>query len=187
MPPGEISTSGKLGPWKTEQRDETPISGSYSFRHADLSAIAAVGGLLSSARKFDGVIRQLHVWGATDTPQFKVLRTGHRFALKTQFDAHVNATNGDVNLRRLDAKLGHTVLRGLGNILPNEQHRRTTTLDFATQDGRIEDILYLFVKGSRSPLRGITRCRGYVILPGGKSHSCTKWLSKRILVLRRLG
>ena len=168
LPPGEISVSGKLGPWKTEQRDETPISGSYSFWHADLSAIAGVGGLLSSGGKFDGVIRQLHVWGETDTPQFEVLRTGHRFALKTQFDAQVNATNGDVILRGLDAELGDTILRGKGKIVPDAQHRRSTTLDFATQDGRIEDILYPFVKASRSPLNGVTNCRGYVILPGGK-------------------
>src|SRR5689334_14935073 len=35
-PPGEVHASGKLGPWKTDSPIETPISGKYSFRHADL-------------------------------------------------------------------------------------------------------------------------------------------------------
>jgi hypothetical protein len=167
LPPGEITASGRLGPWKTERREETPISGSYAFRHADLSAIKGIGGLLSSDGKFQGTIRQLHVSGATDTAEFEVVSTGHRFPLKTKFDAEVNATNGDLILQRVEAKLGETGLTAEGSVLPDAQHRRTATLDFVTQDGRIQDILFPFVKGPRSPLNGVTSCRGRVILPAG--------------------
>lgn len=168
VPPGEISASGKLGPWNREHREQTPISGSYSFRHADLSAIHGIGGLLSSDGKFQGTIRQLQVQGTTNTPQFEVVRTGHRFPLKTEFDAEVNATNGDVILQHVEAKLVNTNLTAQGSIVPNPQGRRTATLDFVAQDGRIQDILFPFVRGPRAPLNGVTSCRGRVILPGGK-------------------
>jgi hypothetical protein len=37
-PPGEITTSGKLGPWNADEVGKTPVSGEYMFEHADLGA-----------------------------------------------------------------------------------------------------------------------------------------------------
>lgn len=168
IPPGEVEASGKLGPWKTEQRDATPIEGSYTFRHAKLDAIDGIGGELSSDGKFHGTIRQLEVQGSTDTPQFEVAVTKHRFPLSTRFTAEVNATNGDVFLHHIDAKLLDTEIALQGEVVPDEHHRRTATLDFESQRGRIQDILFPFVRNPRSPLTGVTSFRGHVALPAGK-------------------
>ncbi|MBV8894002.1 MAG: hypothetical protein JO266_18880 [Acidobacteria bacterium] len=167
LPPGEIAASGKLGPWQSEARENIPIAGSYFLRRADLSAIGGIGGLLWSNGKFQGMIRQLHVEGTTETPEFEVIRTHHRFPLKTKFDAEVNAINADVILRRIEATLGKTNLVAQGTVVPDQQHRRTATLDFLAHDGRIQDILFPFVGGARSPLTGVSNCRGRVVLPAG--------------------
>jgi hypothetical protein len=167
MPPGEISASGKIGPWNTQHRDETPVEGSYTFRHADLSAIKGIGGELSSDGKFQGPLRRLNVQGSTDTPRFEVAVNKHRFPLSTRFRAEVNATNGDVFLRHIDAKLLDTEIALEGEVVPDEHHRRTATLDFESQQGRIQDILFPFLKEPRSPVTGVTSFRGRVVLPAG--------------------
>jgi AsmA-like C-terminal region len=168
IPPGEVEASGKLGPWNTRQREETPIEGSYTFRHANLGVISGIGGELSSDGKFRGTIRQLNVQGSTDTPQFQVHINQHRFPLHTEFIAEVNATNGDVILHHIDAKLLDTEIALQGEVVPDPHHRRTATLDFESQQGRIQDILFPFVKDPRSPVTGVTSFRGRVILPAGK-------------------
>jgi hypothetical protein len=167
IPPGEISASGKIGPWKQKQRDETEISGSYSLRHADLRAIGGIGGVLSSQGKFRGTVKELRVAGDTDTPQFEVTSTKHQFPLHTSFQAQVNATTGDVILQQVEARLSDTNIVGQGTVIPDAQHRRTATLDFTAQNGRIQDILFPFVHGPHSPVNGITSFRGRVILPSG--------------------
>ena len=35
-PPGEITASGRFGPWKTGDAGQTPVSGDYTFQNADL-------------------------------------------------------------------------------------------------------------------------------------------------------
>ena len=168
LPPGEITAKGKLGPWDP-QHGETRIEGSYSFRHADLGAIEGIGGILSSDGKFKGTIRQLEVTGTTETPEFEVRDNHHRFPLSTNFSAQVNATNGDVVLQHVSAKLRETELDITGAIVPDPQrHRRTATLDVTAQNGRIQDIMFPFVHAPRSPLTGVTSWRARVVLPGGK-------------------
>ena len=167
IPPGEISASGKIGPWKEQQRDETKISGSYSFQHADLSAIPGIAGLLSSEGKFQGTVRQLHVTGDTDTPQFEVTSTKHQFPLRTHFEAEVNGTTGDVILQHVQAKLSDTEIVGQGTVMPDSQHRRTATLEFSADEGHIQDVVFPFVHKPRSPVNGIASFRGRVVLPSG--------------------
>ncbi len=167
VPAGEVEASGRLGPWKKEQRDETPIEGSYTFRNANLGTIHGIGGELSSDGKFSGTMRRLSVQGSTATPQFEVDVTKHRFPLSTRFDAEVNATNGDVFLHHVNAKLLDTEIEMEGRVVPDEDRRRTATLDFESPQGRIQDVLFPFVKGPRSPVTGATSFRGRVVLPAG--------------------
>src|SRR5882724_388778 len=51
LPPGDIQSSGKFGPWQREHPSQTPVSGSYTFRHADLSVFHGISGILSSDGK----------------------------------------------------------------------------------------------------------------------------------------
>ena len=154
-PPGEISTEGDFGPWADGHPQDTPMSGTYTFEHADLGVYGGIAGTLSSAGKFDGAFRHINVSGTTDTPDFVVTTGGHQHKLTTKFDAYVDATHGDTFLNRVEARIGRTTLIAQGSIAGSPGKKgKTADLRFTSRNGRIEDILSLFVTASRSPMSG---------------------------------
>lgn len=168
-PPGEVSASGSFGPWKSGSAASTAVSGRYAFRHADLSVFHGIAGTLSSDGTFRGTFHDLQVQGTTDTPDFEAAHSGHKFRLSGQFRALVDATNADVTLQDAAALLGHTTIAAQGRIAPTQRGQgKTASLDLTVRDGRIEDVLLLFVKGPRPPLMGITSFRAHVTLPPGR-------------------
>ena len=68
LPPGDIQSSGNFGPWQREHPSQTPVSGNYTFRHADLSVFHGISGILSSDGKYNGVLERIEAQGHTDTP-----------------------------------------------------------------------------------------------------------------------
>ena len=167
-PHGEVRASGRLGPWNSANPQQTNISGSYSFRNADLGTVKSVGGMLSSDGKFQGPISALRVDGSTDVAGFEVANVGHREPLSTRFHAVVNATNGDVTLPTVNAKLGETAIAASGDITSLAAHQgKTVNADFLVQDGRIQDVLWLFMKAPRPPLAGVTSFKAHATLPPG--------------------
>jgi len=164
-PPGEIAVEGKFGGWTDGHPQDTPLSGAYSFDHADLSVYGGIGGILSSKGKFTGVLKHIDVSGATDTPDFVVTDGGHRHHLDTHFDAYVDATVGDTFLRRVEAHLDRTPLLVEGSIAkaPNGKGKEAD-LHFTSRHGRIEDLLNLFVSAPRSPMSGDLSFRAHAHL-----------------------
>src|SRR5262249_11607444 len=43
-PPGLIDSSGYFGPWRIDDLSETPVSGNYTFRDADLGVFQGISG-----------------------------------------------------------------------------------------------------------------------------------------------
>jgi len=167
-PPGEISTSGKFGPWNADSVGKTPVSGEYRFENADLSVFDGIGGMLSSSGKFAGEIDHIEADGTTEVPLFSVTISSHQVDLKTRFHAVVNGENGDTFLQKVTADFGETTLSTDGSIagtpgLPG----KTASLDFTTHQGRIQDILLLFAKSPRAPMSGIVSFHAKVSLPPG--------------------
>ena len=87
-PPGEITTSGKFGPWSADDLGKTAVSGEYWFQQADLSVFQGIAGLLSSSGKFSGMLDHIDVQGQTDIPNFCAILPlelgGDHFALFNQ-------------------------------------------------------------------------------------------------------
>jgi hypothetical protein len=165
-PPAEIRSTGHFGPLNADNPVQTPVSGKYSFDGGDLSIFEGIAGIVNSEGEFSGPLGQIDVQGATDTPDFEVVRSGHSGPLRTQFQAYVNGTNGDVTLNNVDATYLRTKINAKGNIGAREgAHGKFTSLDFAVRGGRIEDILRLFVKGNRPPMSGVTSLQAHVTLP----------------------
>ncbi len=75
-PPGEVTASGKFGIWDDNDPGQTPISGEYTFDHADLSVYHGIAGILSSLGKFRGNLDHIDISGTTDTPDFEVNPAG---------------------------------------------------------------------------------------------------------------
>jgi AsmA-like C-terminal region len=174
-PPGEIEASGNLGPWKSGDPSQTPVSGQYTFQRADLSIFKGIAGILSSRGSFDGVLEHIAVAGFTDTPEFTVTSSRHKVELKNEFNAVVNATDGDVVLRKVDSQFRRTEIETTGSIATQKQGRgKMTTLDFYSRRGRIQDLFLLFITADRPPMTGITSWRAHVILPPARAQFLKK-------------
>jgi hypothetical protein len=168
-PPGEITASGKFGVWNTNDPGRTPVSGEYKFEQADLSVFHGIAGMLSSVGKFDGMLAHINIAGSTDTPDFDVQSGGHRVQLTTEFSAYVDATRGDTFLKRVDAHFWRTHVVAEGSIAESpDGQSKTALIDLKTSNGRIEDILRLFVKAERSPMSGSVTLQARMEIPPGE-------------------
>ena len=167
-PPGEISTDGKFGAWAEGHPEDTPFSGRYIFDRADLGVYGGIAGLLSSQGQFDGALKHLNVTGTTRTPDFEVKSSGHKVKLDTQFNAYVNAMNGDTFLNRVVANFGRTTVIAEGSVAHSPGKKgKVTDLRLSARDGRIEDVLGLFVS-ERSPMSGPVSLQAKAMIPPGQ-------------------
>lgn len=169
-PPGEISTSGKFGPWNPDDVGKTPVSGEYHFEHADLAAFRGIRGVLESSGKYGGRLERIEVEGNTDVPLFAVTRSSHHTRLRTQFNAVVNAENGDVFLQNVGADFRDTSILAHGSIAGQpSQTGKSASLAIACKEGRIQDLLLLFIKSQQAPMSGIVSFQAKASLPSGEA------------------
>jgi len=146
-PVGMIHSTGQFGPFNREIPQDTPVKGSYSFSGADLSTIKGIAGILSSIGRYDGTLDNIVVDGKTETPDFKVARSGHAVPLTTEFHAVVDGTTGDTYLQPVNAKILSTSLTARGSVCKMANpavHRVSLNVDIGS--GRIEDLLKLGVR-----------------------------------------
>jgi hypothetical protein len=154
-PVGQIQSSGRFGPWDTDDPSLTPISGNYIFSHADLSTIRGLGGTLSSHGSYEGVLSQIRVRGETDTPDFDLGISGNKLHLKTQFSAVVDGVNGDTLLQPVSAQLvGSTIVARGGITRVAGRKGRIILLDVSAKPARMEDFLRLAVKSTTPSIIG---------------------------------
>ncbi|HZC43284.1 MAG TPA: AsmA-like C-terminal region-containing protein [Acidobacteriaceae bacterium] len=167
-PLGNIATTGNFGPWNADEPSDTPVNGSYSFTHADLSTTHGIAGMLSSQGKYSGQLDTITVDGTTDTPDFSVDVSGHKVDLKTQFHAIVNGTNGNTYLRPVKAHFLHTDLTASGDVVRAKgQPGHDIHLDVTIHKGRIEDLLQLGVKTDPPVMTGNVQLKTKFYLPPG--------------------
>jgi len=164
IPPGEVESSGSIGPWRDQKGTvrSTAISGKYVLARADLGVFKALGGIVFSRGEFSGNLERLNVAGMTDTPNFEVKESGHQFHLSTQFRGILDMKNGDLVLPSLEARLGNTNLIAHGSISGKP---KTVTLDVTHGQGEIQDLMLLFSNAKASPVLGPVVFQTQVVLP----------------------
>jgi hypothetical protein len=183
-PVGDIHSTGQFGPWVDNQPRDTPISGDYSFTHADLGPIKGIAGILSSTGKYGGTLGEIGVTGMTDTPDFSLDTAQHPVDLKTAFDATVDGTTGDTVLNHVHATFLDTVLEVQGKVLRSGDTKATGQgglpgdpignvpghlIDIAVESShaRIEDILQLAAKTKPEVMRGAMTLKAHLEIPPG--------------------
>ena len=168
IPPGEIATRGIFGPWQVEDPGATPVDGTFTFARADLGIFKGISGILSAHGEFGGSLGRLGIHGETDTPDFTLAISGHPVPLHTDYHATVDGTNGDTLLDRIDARLLNTSFVAKGGVIGGPgQEGRTVKLDIVMEKARLEDIMRLAVKASKSPMSGgLTLTTTFVLPPG---------------------
>jgi hypothetical protein len=165
-PPGEIVSDGHLGPLTAGDVGKTPVSGGYLFQQADLGALGGIAGTLASDGKFSGVLGRIEFRGQADVPDFEVVRSKHRGRLVTQFQGSVNGLNGDVTLANVSASYLGTRFRAVGTVAHKEGWPgKFASLDVATHDGRMQDLLWLFVRQNPPPMTGRISFQTHVAVP----------------------
>jgi hypothetical protein len=91
------------------------------------------------------------VEGSADTPKFTVGSSRHKAELKNQFNALVNARDGDVSLQVVDSQFRRTEVISSGSIAGKGRPGKMTTLDLYSKNGKIQDLFLLFITADRSP------------------------------------
>ncbi len=169
VPPGEIVTKGRFGPWNRESPGDTPLDGSFAFDDADLGVFKGIAGRLSSTGTFAGALNYIETHGETRTPEFVIAVGGHPFPLSTKYHAIVDGTNGDTRLERIDAQFLESSLVASGAVLdgPPGQRGRTVSLDVVMRKARIEDVMRMAVSTPRPPMTGGLELTTKFLLPPG--------------------
>jgi hypothetical protein len=168
LPKGSIKAKGTFGPWSREDPGTTPLGGDYTFDNVVLSTVNGIGGSLTSKGAFDGQLDRIGVKGTTHTPDFRVNVSANPVPLDTRFEAVVDGTDGDTYLNAVDAKFLRTALTARGAIVGAEGVKgRTIKLHVKIDDGRIEDVLKLGVKGDKPAMTGALALHADMHLPAG--------------------
>jgi hypothetical protein len=174
-PVGQIDATGTFGPWRAVDPGLTPVSGRYTFEHADLGTIKGIGGILSSAGDFAGQLDRIDVRGTTTTPDFSVDVAGQPVPLDTRFHAIVDGTDGDTYLEPVDATFLKTALTASGGIYGQKGVKgRTIDLDVHMKSGRVEDVLKLAVKSKTPVMLGAITLDTKLLIPPGEAKVADK-------------
>jgi hypothetical protein len=174
-PPGQIEAEGTFGPWNAGTPSQTPLDARYRFQDADLGDFDGIRGILQSEGAFAGVLERIEVEGRTDVPDFAISDVGHAVRLQTRFHSIVDGTNGNTWLKPVDGRFRRTVVHASGGVVEKEgQDGRTVSLDIVMDEARIEDVLYLAVKGKETPMSGALKLRAKFELPPGKTKPIQK-------------
>jgi hypothetical protein len=165
-PPGEVTSTGHFGPFQARDPGQTPVSGSFTVKRADLGVFKGIAGIVNSEGTFSGPLGHVNVEGATDSPNFEVVRSGHGAHMPTHFQLVVNGLNGDVALTSVTASYINSVIHANGTIMNKAGwDGKFTSLEFVVRDGRIQDFLRLFVREDRPPMSGVTNFQAHATVP----------------------
>jgi hypothetical protein len=178
-PPGMIETTGEFGPWQSDEPSETPVSGNYTFRNADLSVFKGISGKLSSDGKFRGQLGHIEADGFTDTPDFALDISSHSVHLKNQFHAIIDGGDGDTLLQPVDGQFLNSTVQARGGVTGTPQVKgKTVDLDATVSKSRLEDMLQLAMKSDRPFMKGDVNVRTKIVIPPGDRDVVDKLILK---------
>lgn len=165
-PPGEINSIGRFGPWNADDPGRTAVSGSYTFEHANLGVFKDISGILTSGGDFSGTLDHIEISGRGDVSNFHVIHSGHSAYLTSEFQAVVNATDGDTFFENVNSHINGTNLVSRGSVVGTQgENGKTVSLDVSCTNGRIEDLLDLFIAAKRPPMTGSVTLRAKLMVP----------------------
>ena len=168
IPEGKIEASGKFGPWQKKEPGTTALSGEYTF-DADLGTIAGLGGKLAALGTMAGTIEQISTQGQTKTPDFRLTELqGTSLPLQTAYDAVVDGTKGDVELKKVDVTLGKSSfdIRGLVEGTKGVKGKRVT-VQVSSNSARLGELLR-FVSNAQPAADGTLIIDAAMDLPQGR-------------------
>jgi hypothetical protein len=145
-----------------------PVSGSFTFVHADISIKKAIAGVLGASGEYRGPLRAISCKGTADVPFFQVFGSSNAVHLSSRFDVTVNARNGDVALNQVVSHFNGTTISAAGTIAhQSNRPGRVASIDVDVANGRVEDLLLLFTRHKTPAMKGLIAMRARFMIPPG--------------------
>ena len=168
IPYGKIEASGQLGPWQSDEPGTSAISGEYTFA-ADLGTIAGLAGDLNAVGTMAGTIERIATRGDTRTREFRLTDLdGIGLPLLTSYDALVDGTKGDVELRRVDVDLGNSHFHVSGAVEGTKGKKgKRVAVNLKSDAADLAELLRFVSKAAQPPARGTLRIDAALDLPQG--------------------
>lgn len=168
IPYGKIESAGRFGPWDASEPGASAIEGEYTFA-ADLGTIKGLQGQLNALGTMSGVLEQIATRGETRTPDFRLTALdGRSLPLTTTYDALVDGTKGDVELKRVDIMLGQSPLQARGAIEGTHGLKgKRVVLNITAKAVNLAELLQLTSKAQPPMARGTVSLDAAFDLPQG--------------------
>jgi hypothetical protein len=97
-------------------------------------------------------LQHIELQGSISILNFMVRRSQHAVHLRSEFQAAVNGTNVDVQLDRVTTAFLKTTVLARGQIAQHAgQQGKVASIALSVRDGRIQDVLRLFVREANRP------------------------------------
>lgn len=178
IPYGKIESSGHFGPWQSAEPGASALRGEYTFE-ADLDTIQGLGGKLSAIGTMGGTLERIATTGQTKTPDFRLTElNGESLPLQTSYDAIVDGTKGDVDLKRVDITLGKSRLSARGIVEGTKGVKgKRVVVNVASSSANLGELLRFVSKGVEPPAEGTLVIDAAMDLPQG-----TQKVLERVLI-----
>jgi hypothetical protein len=169
IPEGQIEASGKFGPWQKDEPGSTALSGEYTF-DADLGTIPGLAGRLAALGAMSGTVEQIATTGQTKTPDFRLTELdGDALPLQTAYDAIVDGTKGDVELRTVDVTLGRSKFLTSGVVEGTKGLKgKRVAVTVKSDSADLGELLRLVSKAGPPPAQGTLVIDAALDLPQGR-------------------
>jgi AsmA-like C-terminal region len=168
IPEGKIEASGKFGPWQKKEPGTSALSGEYTF-DADLGTIRGLAGKLAAIGTMSGTIEQISTKGQTKTTDFRLTELdGGSLPLQTAYEAVVDGTKGDVELKHVGVTLGTSKfdVRGLVEGTKGVKGKRVV-VNVTSNSASLGELLR-FVSKAQPAAEGVLIIDAAMDLPQGK-------------------
>jgi len=168
IPYGKIESAGHFGPWNSGEPGLSGLEGEYTFA-ADLGTIKGLHGEVSAIGTMNGVLEQIATRGETRTPNFRLTKLdGATLPLTTAYEALVDGTRGDVELKRVDIMLGTSPMVARGVIEGTHGLKgKRVVLNITSQAVNLAELLRLVSKVQPPMATGVVGLDAAFDLPQG--------------------
>lgn len=169
IPVGTIDSKGRFGPWTSGEPGLTPLDGEYTFA-ADLGTIKGLEGDLNSHGVMSGILERITTTGETSTRAFRLTALdGKSLPLKTSYEAVVDGTKGDVDLKKVDVRLGRSLLYARGTVEGTKGIKgKRVVLNVTSQAVDLRELLGLVTTSNKLTPHGVLALNTAFDLPQGK-------------------
>lgn len=170
IPYGKIETTGTFGPWYSEEPGDSRLSGDYTFA-ADLGTINGLAGQLNASGAMNGTLDQISTRGETHTPDFRLTELdGVSLPLDTSFEALVDGTKGNVELKRVDVKIGKSKMVATGLVEGTKGIKgKRVVVNLKSTSTNLGEMLRLVSKAAQPPAEGVLTIDAALDLLQGKA------------------